>query len=173
MSEQLANLQAMLGGLSPTELLQLSQALQAQVKTVSEQLSEAKKSFLAECCEALEGIEPPEACTVAVSFDETGKIIERSYKSGTMKKSSVSTGTGHAKENHTPTPEVGSLCLRTYHGTQHTLLVRGEGDYLLDGKVECNSPTGAYKMVLGNPKASVDGRKFWFVEGKIQAPSAK
>ena len=175
MSANLENLQAMLVNLSPTELLQLTQALNAQVKTVSEQLSEAKKEFLASCCEALEGSEPPEACTIAISFDETGKIIERSYKAGAMKRiQTTSTGTG-VKGDGVIIPETGSLCLRSHHGVQHKLFVRGSKDFVLDGKAEYNEMTPAWRSVIGKkvgePGSSVSGPREWVTNGKVLPPS--
>jgi hypothetical protein len=59
--------------------------------------------------------------------------------------------------------------MRTYKGEQHTLLYRGDGDYLLDNKVEVKSPTDAAKRVRRNTVA-VNGRAWWFEQGTIKLP---
>jgi hypothetical protein len=165
MSEKLQNLMQMLAGLSPSELLSFTQAAHERSKEVSEELSSAKKEFLDEICSTVEGSMPPEVCTIGIVFDETGHIVERTYKSGQKVKASGVVGSKGA----TAMPPLGSLAMRTYKGEQHTLLYRGDGDYLLDNKVEVKSPTDAAKRVRRNTVA-VNGRAWWFEQGTIKLP---
>jgi hypothetical protein len=162
------NLLAMLEGLSPTDLQKLLAAAMEKKKAVDEQLTESKKAYLTELVGKLEGIIPPEACTVSFGIDENGHISERSYRSGIKVKSAgtgsgVSTGKGTIVNDEMP---VGATAFRTYKGEQHELVRREERVYVLDGNRECRSYTEAAKLVQGSDTA-VNGRKFWLVDGKV------
>jgi len=172
MSEQLQNLQEMLSDLSPSDLAKLLQATQARSKEVAEELSESKKEFLAQFKAKVEGSVPPEICTISVTFDEEGHVIAQAYKSGEMSKRSKTAGTGDGGNRGkivNELPEPGSVAYRTYKGEQHTLLYRGPGDFVLDGKTECKSPTEATQTVKGD-KTPVNGRAWWFIQGTVKTP---
>ena len=172
MSEQLQNLQEMLSDLSPSDLAKLLQATQARSKEVHEEISEAKKEFVASISEKVEGSVPPEICTLSFTFDEEGHVIAKAYKSGEMPKRSRSAGTGGSGNRGkivNELPEPGSVAYRTYKGEQHTLLYRGPGDFVLDGKTECKAPTEATQTVKGD-KTPVNGRAWWFIQGTVKAP---
>jgi len=183
MTESLQNLMAVLGDLtpeqaeavskvllsklSPTALKKHEQETKVAAAEISEKLTESKKAFVNDICELIEGnVEAPELCTVSLVIDEKGHISVRTYKSGEVKgaKTSVS-GVG----NHTAIPEVGTVALRTFKGQQHKLLVRGEGDFLLDDKIECKSSNQAYQLTTGS-KVPMDARKWWFVQGTLVPP---
>ncbi len=174
---ELENLQKMLAALSPTDLIKLVQAAQSRAKEVAEELSEAKKEFLARVSDRVAGIVPPEACSVSISFDEKGAIVERRYKSGVSlpgRPAGNSTGVGSNGGRGTivnQLPPIGTMAYRTYDGVQHTLLYKAENDFVLDGKSSFRSPTDAAKHVKGND-TNVNGRAFWYIQGTLKMTEA-
>jgi len=155
--------------LSVSELLALAEKAKSEIGNRVARENAALETAKNEIIASIEAIiatseNMPEEITISVALSK-GKVTASAVKRGGGVATMATAGRGRSADNGSPypTPAVGSICCKTYKGVQHTLEVR-EGDFLLDGQTPCGSPTWAYKMILGDPKASVDGRKYWFAK---------
>ena len=164
------NMLALLNKMDPAALVALNREVAAKVKQNSDALTGQKSAFVAKVAKRFENakLTPPEQCRVTLTFDSEGKVTEKRYSSGAGK-SGGGGGNGGTGES-TPTPAVGSTAYRTHQGKEHSLLINGDGDFVLNGKDHFGSPTAAAKAAKGSDVAT-DGPKWWFVQGRIETPA--
>jgi len=162
------NILDLLGKLDPAQLVQAQKAINSQVKANSDALTEQKSAFMTKVAKLFEKakLPPPEECRVTFTFSLEGEVTEKRYQSGTAKSSGGgNSGTGES----TPVPPVGSTAYRTHQGKDHSLLIAGDNDFVLNGKEHFNSPSAAARAAKGSD-VPIDGRKWWFTQGRTEVP---
>lgn len=165
----LDQMRELLSKMDPAQLAAMNREIQAEVKKNNDALTEQKSAFMGEVAKLFENakLTPPEQCRVTLSFDSEGKVTEKRYTSGSGGKSGG--GGGNGGTGATPTPKAGTTAYRTHQGKEHSLLIAGENDFVLNGKDHFNSPTAAAKAAKGSDVA-INGAKWWFVQGRLEDP---